>query len=107
VERYVSVVKRSIKAVLSERDLDITQWDECLPSCLIGLRFFQHKTLGLSPFTLCTGLVPRVPVKSQIDGDYVEMSYDVTAVESYVSELVDYMSRLCKQNVDRLRRADQ
>ena len=48
-----------------------------------------------------------MPVKSQIDGDYVEMSYDVTAVESYVSELVDYMSRLCKQNVDRLRRADQ
>lgn len=41
----------------------------------------------------------RVPFKSQIDGEYMEISYKESTVESYVSELLDYLSRLCKQNI--------
>ena len=34
----------------------------CLPACLMGLRFCQHKILGLAPYTLCCGLAPSIPL---------------------------------------------
>lgn len=39
-ERYVQVVKRSIRTVLSQLELDQSDWVECLAACLVGLRFF-------------------------------------------------------------------
>ena len=39
-ERYVQVVKRSIRTILSELDLQQCDWVECLAPCLVGLRFF-------------------------------------------------------------------
>jgi hypothetical protein len=52
----------------------------CLPACMIGLRFYNHKVLGLTPFTVCTGLMPRIPVKSWAPDDYVEFEFDVSTV---------------------------
>ena len=61
-ERYVAVVKRALKTVIHEFDWHVSDWKKCLPAVLIGLRFSQHRILGVSPFTVCCGLMPRVPV---------------------------------------------
>jgi hypothetical protein len=63
VERYVGVVKQCLITMLSEDGKYYSEWIEVLPSCLMGLRFLQHKTLGFSPFTVIHGLIPRVPLR--------------------------------------------
>lgn len=63
VERYVGIVKRCLITMLSEDDKYYSDWLEVLPACLMGLRFLQHKTLGLAPFTVIHGLIPKVPLR--------------------------------------------
>ena len=48
--------------VLKSKNLEKSEWMACLPSCLMGLRFCQHKVLGLAPYTLCYGLAPAIPL---------------------------------------------
>ena len=75
-ERYVQVVKRSIRTVLSELDLQQCDWVECLAACLVGLRFFQHSVLGIAPFTACSGFAPRLPIASLASTNIDEFVYD-------------------------------
>ena len=39
---------------------------ECLPACLIGLRFVKLQSLGYSPFTICTGMEARIPIAGAV-----------------------------------------
>ena len=61
----------------------------------------------MCPFSVCCGLVPRLPVKGlpiQSNGEY---SYDEEVVENFVSELVREMDWLCKATVRKLALADE
>lgn len=53
-------------SMLANDRRNVNEWDVCLPACLIGLRMFQHKVLGLPPYTIVTGLAPRLPVKHML-----------------------------------------
>lgn len=70
VERYVGIVKKSIMAMLMTKGWDRTMWTECLGACVTGLRFAKVQSLGYSPFTICTGLEPRIPIAGTVIRDY-------------------------------------
>ncbi len=55
--------------------------------------------LGISPFTVCTGLAPRFPVPLLSVYDYEGLNYDMNEVSAYVDELVHGMVELCKETV--------
>lgn len=84
-ERYVQVVKRSLKTILSQYDWRMSDWLLCLPAILIGLRFYYHSVLGVSPYFVCFGREPRLPIKHHVSGE-VGYSYDESEVELYVDE---------------------
>lgn len=98
----MGVVKRSVKAVLSQFDWGVDNWKKCIAPCLVGLRFYQHNVLGVAPFTVCTGLLPRLPIKQQPVAQVQEFRYDENVAEAYVNELISYMTWLCKQVVSKL-----
>ena len=70
MERYVGVVKKAIMSMLMTKSWDVTMWTECLGSCMMGLRFAKIQSLGYSPFTICTGLEPRVPIIGVVRREY-------------------------------------
>lgn len=83
--------------MLKQQTLDETDWVSCLPACLVGLRFYQHKVLGIAPFTVCHGMMPRVPVKGLLASEGQTFDYNEHEVELFVDELVVCMSDLHAQ----------
>jgi hypothetical protein len=59
----VGIVKLALTKILSEDGIYYEDWDAFLPTCLMGLRFLDHKTLGYSPFLVCHGTIPRIPLQ--------------------------------------------
>lgn len=98
----MQVIKQSIKAVISSKDLNLDEWDLFMAGCMIGLRFCNRSVLGLPSFTVCTGLMPQLPSKSLAPDDNVEFEFDVSIVKSYVNDLVDLVAELCMSTIDKL-----
>ena len=88
----MQVVKRCLTAMLSEIGKYKNEWMECLPACLMGLRFLASRVTGYSPFTTCFGTVPRVPLREydewpHTDWDDVEFTTpDLTATIEFIHE---------------------
>ena len=101
-ERYVGIVKRCLKTMLSEDDKFYSDWLEVIPACLMGLRFLQHKTLGLAPFTVIHGLIPKIPLRD----------YDILPSEEWdekefnLADLVETVKYIHEEVLDKLRIAD-
>lgn len=52
------------------------EWTDCIAACLIGLRFFQHRILGMSPYTVTCGLAPRIPIAGLSEFGLDTFTYD-------------------------------
>ena len=82
-------------------------WEEALTACLIGLRFFWQRVLGMAPFTVICGMAPRLPVESFAKFDMETFKYDETVPEQYVDELVWWLTMVHKELVDKLQVSDE
>ena len=67
---------------------------------MTGSRFYNHKVLGLLPFRVYTGLMPRIPIKSWAPDDSMEFEFDASTVQAYVNDPIDLMVELCKSTID-------
>lgn len=64
--------------------------------------------LGISPFTVCHGLIPRIPIAGQVAAPVGAFAYDEeNTPELYAEELIEYMKWSCKQIVLKLKAADE
>ena len=73
----------------------MVNWIWCLPAILVGLRFFQHSTLGVSPYFVCFGREPDMPLKGK-QARIADFSYDQEQIELYIDELVVHLGKLCR-----------
>lgn len=102
VERYVGIVKRCLITMLSEEGRYYHEWVELLPACLMSLRFLQQKTLGVAPFTVIHGLIPKIPLRD----------YDVLQSEEWddrefsLADIVETIRFIHEGVLERLRVAD-
>lgn len=71
----------ALMSLLMGSNKKFSEWDECIPACLIGVRMFAHRVLGMAPYTICMGMTPRLPVKSLAQFDIGTFEYDERAPE--------------------------
>jgi hypothetical protein len=57
-EREVGSLLAGLKRMVESE----VSWEQALPSALLGRRFAPHARLGVSPFQLCYGREPRMPL---------------------------------------------
>ena len=57
-------------------------------ACLMGLRFLQHETFGLAPFTVIHGFIPKIPLceyNSMPSEEWDDREFDVADLAETVS----------------------